>query len=107
MPPSHKPAPAPPPADDTEPIQLDAEVIELDAGLLVPDEPQADDLPAGLGWHVSRQWARVRPHARSLAYATARALSALGRWTARAAAGARPLARRLWRQRIWLRQIWQ
>jgi hypothetical protein len=110
MPPSHKPVPAPLP-DDAEPIELDAELLVPDTDVDLPGQtgaaPDADELPAGLGWHVSRQWARLRPHARALWYATAPALSALGRWTARAAAGALPLARRLWQHPLWQQRIWQ
>jgi hypothetical protein len=98
MPPSHKPAPAPPPADDTEPIELDADLLVPDTD---PAAPTADELPAGLGWHVSRQWARVRPHARSLWYATSAALATLRRRLAPAAAATSSLALRLWHHQRW------
>ena len=112
MPPGHRPT-SRPAADDTEPIELDSDLLVSETDASSSRRPPrrrrrgaaiiADELPAGLGWQLNRQWARVRPHARALAEATAAALSAFGKWTARAAAGALPLARRLWQHRLWQR----
>jgi hypothetical protein len=112
MPPGHRPHPAP---SDADAIELDSDLLESETDRIelsppappAPTQPpsiiSADELPAGLAWHINRQWVRVRPHARALAEATAAALSALGKLVVRAAVHAQPHAHRLWQR---LRQRW-
>jgi hypothetical protein len=96
------------------PTPPEPEVVELDADLLEPDdtdrltvpepiEPNAGDLPAGLGWRLQQLWSLLRPHwlrlvvvlaprlARARAWATRNGRAALGRVRTQSASWGRRL----------------
>jgi hypothetical protein len=96
------PAALPPVPAPEEPIELDSDLLQPDpdpealdaiaAGAVVDD----DAIPAGLGWHINRLWARVRPVARPAVWALAAAFAMTRRMTAAAAARVVPAIRRAW-----------
>jgi hypothetical protein len=110
-PPAPPPIPRPAAAGD----DADSDLLELNADLLQdePDaaasaasslaapgegEPRAEDLPAGLTYHLHQQWAHVRPHWLQLREATRVASVRFG-----AAAWPRLLTARTWLARLWIR----
>ena len=92
-------APLPPVPAPEEPIELDSDLLQPDldpdpldaiaAGAVVDD----DAIPAGLGWHINRLWARVRPVARPAVWALAAVLAMTRRMTAAGAARVVPAIR--------------